>query len=118
MQIEIVGEHNNIAYVHSDIPILRDADTAADLIGIMRHEKKCGRVILDKSAVSEDFFILSTRVAGEILQKFVNYHMKMAIVGDFSQYTSQPLHDFFHESNSGRDFFFVETAEEAMEKLL
>jgi len=39
---------------------------------------------LNKSAICDDFFDLSTGLAGEILQKFVNYHVKIAIVGDFS----------------------------------
>jgi hypothetical protein len=41
----------------------------------------------------------------------------MAIYGDFSVYTSKPLHDFIYESNNGHDFFFVPTEEEAVNKL-
>ena len=40
----------------------------------------------------------------------------MAIYGDYSHYTSKPLHDFIYESNQGNDFFFVAT-KEALEKL-
>lgn len=40
-----------------------------------------------------------------------------AIYGDYSHYTSKPLKDFIYESNRGRDFFFVHTKEEAIEKL-
>ena len=56
-------------------------------------------------------------LAGEILQKFVNYRLKVAIVGDYSRYTSKPLHDFIRESNRGRDVFFVSTIEDAVELL-
>ena len=62
-------------------------------------------------------FVLSTRIAGEILQKFINYQFKFAIVGDFSGYTSKPLKDFIYESNKGRDIFFVSSEEDAIEKL-
>jgi len=41
----------------------------------------------------------------------------MAVYGDFSHYTSKPLHDFIYESNKGRDVFFVETEDEAIERL-
>ncbi len=51
------------------------------------------------------------------MQKFINYHVKVAIWGDYSRYTSKPLKDFIYESNNGRDFFFVETKEEAIRKL-
>ena len=52
-----------------------------------------------------------------MLQKFINYHIKAAIYGDFSHYTSKPLHDFLYESNQGKDFFFTATQEEAIERL-
>ncbi len=56
-------------------------------------------------------------MAGEILQKFTNYHVKLAVYGDYSGYTSKPLKDFIYESNHGSDFFFVAEKEEAIEKL-
>ena len=47
----------------------------------------------------------------------MNYHVKAAIYGDYSRYTSKPLRDFLYESNQGRDFFFVATREEALHRL-
>ncbi|MFG6395240.1 MAG: DUF4180 domain-containing protein [Lachnospiraceae bacterium] len=61
--------------------------------------------------------MLSTKIAGEILQKFTNYHIKIAIYGDYSCYTSKPLKDFIFESNKGSNFFFVASKEEALQKL-
>ena len=72
---------------------------------------------MDKKSIIEDFFILSSGLAGEILQKFINYGGKIAIYGDFSKYTSKPLKDFIYESNKGRDVFFVTTKEEAIQKI-
>ncbi len=72
---------------------------------------------LSTQAVAEDFFILSTGMAGEILQKFINYHVKAAIWGDCTRYAGKPLKDFICQSNKGGDFFFVETKEEAVRKL-
>ena len=43
--------------------------------------------------------------------------VKLAIYGDYSQYTSKPLHDFIYESNQGRDVFFVDDRESALQKL-
>ena len=67
--------------------------------------------------MAEEFFILSSGMAGEVLQKYINYRFKLAIWGDFSRYTSKPLHDFIYESNQGKDFFFVASQEEALRKL-
>lgn len=56
-------------------------------------------------------------IAGDILQKFVNYGIKLAIFGDFSRYTSKPLKDFIYECNQGQDVFFAKDETEAVEML-
>lgn len=106
-----------IAVVHSSEILIRDVQSALDLMATVRYEADCDRIVIHKSALSEAFFDLKTRLAGEILQKFVNYRVKLAIVGDFSAYTSRALHDFIYESNSGSDIFFLPTEEQAIEKV-
>jgi len=64
-----------------------------------------------------DFFDLKTGLAGEILQKFSNYRVKLAIVGDFEEVKSKSLRDFIRESNRGRTVNFVNSVEEAVERL-
>ena len=64
----------------------------------IKYETNCNKIALNKSAILEDFFILSKGLAGEILQKFINYETKFAIYGDYSKYTSKPLKDFIYES--------------------
>lgn len=97
--------------------VIRDTQTALDLIMTVKYEAETDRIAIDKEAVTEDFFILSTGVAGEILQKYINYGVKLAIYGDFSRYTSKPLRDFIYESNKGNDFFFVADEQEAVQRL-
>lgn len=70
-----------------------------------------------KEGVTEKFFILSSGLVGEILQKFINYQVKIATFGDYSKYTSKPLRDFIYESNKGNDIFFVNSKEEAIMRL-
>lgn len=60
---------------------------------------------------------MSSGLAGEVLQKFINYHVKIAIYGDYSHYTSKPLHDFIYESNKGNHVFFAPSKDEAINKL-
>ena len=64
-----------------------------------------------------DFFISSPGLAGESLQKYVNYAGKIAIYGGFSGYTRKPLRDFRLESKQGRDVIFVPTLQEAIDRL-
>mgnify|MGYP002092580416 CR=1 FL=1 len=118
MHIETRTEQGRlVAVVSCTQPLITDAQSALDLLLSVRFETDAGLLALDKRALPEDFFRLGTGLAGEVLQKFVNYHMKVAIFGDYSAYTSKPLRDFIRESNHGKDFFFVSTMEEAVQRL-
>lgn len=108
---------NNIAVVHSNDIIIEDTASAVDFVMDIKYKTKCDKIALNKTAITEDFFILSSGLAGEILQKFVNYDIKFAIYGDFSKYTSKPLKDFIYESNQGKDVFFVANENQAIEML-
>lgn len=107
----------NIAIVKSDDIIIKDVQSAIDFIMSIKYETNCNKIALNKEAIIDDFFILSRGLAGEVLQKFINYQTKFAIYGDFSKYTSKPLKDFIYESNNGKDIFFVENEAKAIEKL-
>lgn len=118
MDIKIITANGReTAFVHSDEVCISDAGSALDFMQSVCYETGCRSIAINKEALAGDFFVLSTRIAGEILQKFVNYRFRLAIVGDFSGYTSKPLKDFIYESNRGRDIFFVSSEEDAITKL-
>lgn len=118
MKTEVVRKNNvEIAVVTSDEVLITDPQSALDLIMTIKYETGCTNIAVNKEAIVEDFFILSTCLAGEILQKFVNYGVRFAIYGDFSKYTSKPLKDFIYESNMGRDLYFQPDASLAVDKL-
>mgnify|MGYP000518816254 CR=1 FL=1 len=75
------------------------------------------RIILNKENIHEDFFNLRSGLAGEILQKAVNYSRRVGIVGDFSIYESKSLKDFIYESNKSNKIVFVSTVEEGLKRL-
>lgn len=107
----------NVAVITSQEAVITDAQSALDLIMTTKYEAGTNLLAVAKESIVEDFFILSRGLAGEVLQKFINYHAKIAIFGDFSKYTSKPLQDFIYESNKGKNVFFVGTVEEAVERL-
>ena len=118
MKINKIKENNTeIAVVSSSEILITDVQSALDFMATVRYDTECDRMILNKSAICEDFFHLSTKLAGEILQKFINYNVKMAIVGDFSVYSSNSLKAFIYESNKGKDIFFLPDENQAIEKL-
>ena len=112
-------EKNNItcAVINSEEKIFTDAQSALDLLMTAKYDAGTKNIVIDKRLIVEDFFILSTGLAGEILQKYTNYGGRIAIYGDYSRYTSKPLKDFIYESNKGKNVFFVSTMEEALEML-
>jgi hypothetical protein len=118
MKITTIKEKNvEIAVVNSSEVLITDVQSALDFMATVNYETGCHRIILNKSAICEDFFNLRTRLAGEILQKFINYQVKIAIVGDFSAYTSESLKDFIYESNKGNAIFFLLNEKQAIDKL-
>lgn len=118
MEITKIKENNlEIAIINSNEILITDVQSALDFMATVRYEVGCDRMILNKSALIEDFFHLKTRLAGDILQKFINYKVKIAIVGDFSMYESKNMKDFIYESNKGKDIFFLPNEIQAIEKL-
>lgn len=113
-------EKNGItcAVVQSSGKVITDVQSSLDLLMTAKYEAGTKNIVIDKKLIMEDFFILSTGLAGEILQKYVNYGGRIAIYGDFSHYTSKPLKDFIYESNRGKDVFFVKTEAEAIDMLI
>lgn len=118
MNIEHLKDNGtDIAVISSEEKLIVDTQSALDLAMTVKYETNATNIVISKSVVCGEFFILSSGMAGEILQKFINYHVRIAIYGDYSQYTSKPLKDFIYESNHGNNFFFVSTKEEAIQKL-
>lgn len=118
MKIDIIqAGDTNIAVVFSEKPVIVDVQSALDLILSVSYQTDVRRIVINKEAMGDEFFILSTGLAGEILQKFINYQVKVAMYGDYSRYTSKPLKDFIYESNRGKNIFFTGTKEEAIDKL-
>ncbi len=118
MKTEVIKKNNiEVAVVSSDELLITDVQSALDLIMTVKYETDCINIAINKEAVVKDFFVLSTCLAGEILQKFINYGVRFAIYGDFSEYTSKPLRDFMYESNKGKDIYFQPDASLAVDKL-
>ncbi|MBS6511183.1 MAG: DUF4180 domain-containing protein [Clostridiales bacterium] len=114
MTTKIVG---GVAVIESEEVVIKDTASAIDLMMTVKYETGCDKIALNKEAFLPEFFILSKQIAGEILEKFITYQTKLAIYGDFSKYTSKPLRDFIYESNRGKDIFFVESQEQALQRL-
>jgi len=99
MEIKIhTIDDRKIAEIISDDIVLQTVEDAVDLIGNMSYQGFDKLIIHEENMIS-DFFELKNKIAGNILQKFSQYSMPLAIIGDFEKYESKSLNDFIFESN-------------------
>lgn len=112
-----IKDNINVIKIEDEKILIFDEQSALDVFMSLAYETGENRFIISKDNLIEDFFDLRTKIAGEILQKIINYRMKLAIIGDFSKYKSKSLRDFIYECNSGKDIFFVENESEALKLL-
>jgi len=106
-----------IAELSDESFIITETQDAVDLLA-ESSVVNCSRIIVRENNLHPDFFKLHTRLAGDILQKFSNYRVRLAIVGDFSKYKSKSLRDFIRESNKGNNIFFAKNMNDALGKLI
>ena len=66
-------------------------------------------LVVPVERLAADFFRLRTGVAGAVVQKFVNYRLRLVVVGDITEHVaaSTALRDFVREANRGGQTWFV-----------
>ena len=117
--MQIIKHHLNnqpVAEIIADDFIWKTSEDGKDVMGDIYYQGY-DRLIVHEKNIHPDFFDLKTKMAGEILQKFSNYKVRLIIVGDFSNYQSRSLKDFIFESNKGKSVNFLSSIEEALAKL-
>ncbi len=97
----------------ADGPTLADGAGAVELVALALAQQ-ADLVVVPVARLDPRFFTLSTAVAGEIVQKLVNYRLRLVVVGDISRYVaaSTAFRDFVAEANRGRQTWFVADAAE------
>ncbi|MFE9724852.1 DUF4180 domain-containing protein [Streptomyces sp. NPDC005794] len=98
--------------------VIKGEREALDLIGNAGYQG-ARWVVVPVERFDEGFFQLGTRVAGDIVQKFVQYGLGLVVLGDVSRHTadSSSLRDFVRECNRGSQTWFVADADELGERL-
>ena len=107
-----------IQFEDADGPVIARTDDAMDLIGNASYSG-VALVALPVERLDPEFFRLSSLLAGDILQKFVNYRVQLAIIGDITAYVaaSDALRDFVWESNRGTHVWFLPDEESLVAKV-
>lgn len=102
--------------IRSEEQFINNVQDVLDLFGELYGQYYDGIILYERN-ITPDFFDLQTKLAGEILQKFSNYRIRLVIVGDWSKYTSRSLEAFICESNRGKTVNFSSSPTEALELL-
>jgi len=97
--------------------VIDEPQDALDLMANASYQG-AGSVILYETNLNPAFFDLRSGLAGEVMLRFTNYRMKLAVIGDFEKYQSKSLQALIAESNRGNQFFFVPDREAAIHKLV
>ncbi|MFA0816693.1 MAG: DUF4180 domain-containing protein [Anaerofustis sp.] len=107
-------KETSFAIVDQEEPIHSVSD-ALDVLANARYLMDCTGLMIPKECFSADFFDLQSGLAGEIFQKFINYRMKLAIIGDITEYAerSKSFSDLVTECNRGMNICFAKNNEEA-----
>lgn len=113
---ELNGER--ILECDADGAPIRNNRSLNELIS-MGWEHRAKWIVIPVARLGDDFFRLSTGIAGEVVQKIVQYHLRLAILGDIARYIdeSAALRDFVRESNRGTQFFFVANRDELAQRI-
>jgi hypothetical protein len=98
-------------HLDADGPRIRTAQDAMDLIAITFVPDGAETIVVPVARLDPDFFQLSTGVAGEVVQKFVNYRRRLVVVGDVTEHVarSDAFRDWLREVNRGHYLRFVAT---------
>ena len=97
---------------------VQDDRAAVDLMALaLSHQAKL--IVVPVERLPDGFFRLDTRIAGPIVQKFVQYRIPVAFVGDITEHlaASSALRAFVHEINKGRQIWFVTDETELADRL-
>ena len=119
MDTEIISHQTDgltFLEIRSEEQFINNVQDVLDLFGELYGQYYDGIILYERN-ITHDFFDLQTKLAGEILQKFSNYRIRLVIVGDWSKYTSRSLEAFICESNRGKTVNFSSSPTEAVKLL-
>ncbi|WP_328302671.1 DUF4180 domain-containing protein [Streptomyces sp. NBC_00435] len=107
---DLLVEHHGVPVLlcSADGPPVASAQDALDqLIGAAFYRTDV--VAVPEARLDGAFFDLSTGLAGAIMQKFVNYRVRLVVLGDLTHRlrAGSALADLVRESNEGRHIWFL-----------
>lgn len=110
------GNKKYIEVISAEPPLSTEQD-AVDIVALCK-ENDSDLLLLHSQALSEDFFKLRTGVAGQMIQKWINYRVKTAAVIPKELVLQGKFKEMAFESNKSNHFRVFETRDDAENWLL
>lgn len=109
---------NRVVELLANGTALRTERDAVDVISAAA-EHAADVVVIPVQRLDADFFRLRTGIAGQVIQKFLTYRLRLVIVGDISAHLqeSSALRDFVYECNKGSNVWFLAHLDELNHRL-
>jgi PadR family transcriptional regulator AphA len=109
-----IKEIDNKKYIEliSTDELINSENDALDLIALC-WEHDASAIIIHHTVLSEDFYNLKTKIAGNIIQKFINYGIKAAIIVPKETIQKGRFKEMALETNKGNHFRLYESKKEA-----
>ena len=114
----LVLHDRTVLVCDADGPPIDGVQGALDVIGqAWGHE--ADMVVIPVSRLDDSFFTLSTGVAGDVMQKFANYQLPLAVIGSIAHQAgaSSALRALVSESNRGAQVWFLDSLDQLAERL-
>lgn len=96
---------------------VRSEQDALDLVALCR-EHYANRLMLHGEVFGDEFFDLKTGLAGAVLQKFINYYIKAALVVPPEKANRGRFREMVLEANRGSHFRVFSDREDAQNWLI
>jgi len=108
--------NDKVIEVVSDDTIINSEQDALDLMANIAYLFDARKIILHKDNLCKDFFVLKSGIAGSVMQKFSNYRVQAAIIGEINN-NSNSLNAFIAECNRTGLVIFTDDLETALNRL-
>lgn len=115
-QIRELESKKYIELISTAEPLSTEND-ALDLVALC-WEHETNALLIHYADLSENFFKLKTKLAGDIIQKFTNYGIKAAVIVPQDTIQKGRFKEMAMETNKGNHFRLYESKEEAEQWLL
>ncbi|MDZ7797332.1 MAG: DUF4180 domain-containing protein [Candidatus Marinimicrobia bacterium] len=103
--------------------VMEDIDTpmnsTEDILDFIAYAADHGtnKLMIKKEHLHADFFRLNTRLADDIIRKFIDHYMKVAIVGDLSETKCAGLNAHIRRDRRSAYVFFTDSVDAAVKYL-